>query len=132
MGNQKQAVLELVETHRGQGRSVGGVLGSVGIARASYYRWKNGEGAKKVERQSSYELTVEERELIEEVKAKHPQYRHRRIQGMLQQKGIYLSASAIYGHLKELGQVEPYERRAAPCKGPRYEVWQRNLMWGSD
>jgi putative transposase len=132
MGNQKQAVLELVETHRGQGRSVGEVLGSVGIARASYYRWKKGEGAKKVERQSSYELTVEERDLIDEVKAKHPQYRHRRIQGMLQQKGIYLSASAIYGHLKELGQIEPYERRAAPWKTARYEVWQRNVMWGSD
>ena len=51
---------------------------------------------------------------------------------MLQQKGIYLSASAIYGHLKELGQIEPYERRVAPWKSPRYEVWQRNLMWGSD
>jgi len=38
----------------------------------------------------------------------------------------------IYGHLKEQGQVEPYQRRAAPWKEPRYEVWQRNLMWGSD
>jgi putative transposase len=132
MGNQKQAVLELVEAHRGQGRSVGEVLGSVGIARASYYRWKKGEGEKKGERQSTYELTGEERDLIDEVKAKHPQYRHRRIQGTLQQKGIYLSASAIYGHLKELGQIEPYERRAAPWKTPHYEVWQRNLMWGSD
>jgi putative transposase len=132
MGNQKQAVLELVETHRGQGRSVGEVLGSVGIARASYYRWKKGEGDKKGERQSSYELTVEERNLIDEIKEQHPDYRHRRIQGMLQQKGIYLSASAIYGHLKHLGQIEPYERRAAPWKTPRYEVWQRNLMWGSD
>jgi transposase InsO family protein len=132
MGNQKQAVLELVETHRGEGRTVSEVLGSVGIARASYYRWKKGEGEKKGERQSRYELTGEERELIDEVKAKHPQYRHRRIQGMLQQQGVYLSATAIYGHLKELGQIEPYERRAAPWKTPRYEVWQRNLLWGSD
>jgi transposase InsO family protein len=38
----------------------------------------------------------------------------------------------IYGHLKEQGQVEPYQRRAAPWKEPRYEVWQRNLLWGSD
>ena len=132
MGNQKQAVLELVETHRGQGRTVSEVLGSVGIARASYYRWKKGEGEKKGERQSRYELTGEERELIDEVKAIHPQYRHRRIQGTLQQRGIYLSASAIYRHLKELGQIEPYERRAAPWKTPHYEVRQRNLMWGSD
>jgi transposase len=109
MGNQKQAVLELVERHRGQGRSVGEVLGSVGVARSSYYRWKNSVGEKKAERQSGYELTAEERGLIDEVKAQYPQYRHRRIQGRLQQQGVYLSASAIYGHLKELGQIEPYD-----------------------
>ncbi|OLE91568.1 MAG: DDE-type integrase/transposase/recombinase [Nitrospirae bacterium] len=132
MAVQKQAVLELVETHHREGRTVSEVLGSVGVARSSYYRWKKGEGEKKVERSSRYELTGEERQLIEEVKQLHPQYRHRRIQGMLQQQGVYLSASAIYGHLKELGEVEPYERRPAPWKSPRYEVWQRNLMWGSD
>jgi putative transposase len=70
--------------------------------------------------------------MIEAVKEEHPEYRHRRIQGELQRQGVYLSASAIYRHLRELGQVEPYERRAAPWKGPRYEVWQRNLMWGCD
>lgn len=132
MASQKQAVLELVEAHRGEGRSVSEVLGSVGVCRSSYYRWKKSEGKKKVERHSSYALTVEERQMIEVVKESHPEYRHRRIQGVLQQQGVYLSASAIYGHLKELGQVEPYERRAAPWKSPRYEVWQRNLLWGSD
>jgi hypothetical protein len=35
MAVQKQAVVELVETHRGQGRSVGEVLGSVGVARSN-------------------------------------------------------------------------------------------------
>jgi len=33
------------------------VLGTVGVARSSYYRWKKGEGQKKDERPSSYELT---------------------------------------------------------------------------
>jgi len=132
MASQKQAVLGLVESHRGEGRSVSEVLGTVGVARSSYYRWKKGAGEKKDERPSSYELTVEERQMIEAVKESHPEYRHRRIQGMLQQQGVYLSASAIYGHLKELGQVEPYDRRAAPWKTARYEVWRRNLMWGSD
>jgi hypothetical protein len=48
------------------------------------------------------------------------------------QRGIYLSASVIYGHLKAKGQIEPYEWRAAPWRKPRYEVWRRNQMWGSD
>jgi transposase InsO family protein len=50
----------------------------------------------------------------------------------LQQQGVYLSASAIYGYLREKGWVQAYERRAAPWKSPRYEVWQRNMMWGCD
>ena len=132
MEQQKQAIVELVASHREQGRRVGEVLSSAGVARSSYYRWKKGTGEKKAKRPSSYELTVEERGLIEEVKGQYPEYRHRRVQGMLQQRGVYLSASVIYGHLKAQGQVEPYQRRAAPWKSPRYEVWQRNLMWGSD
>lgn len=133
MEEQKQSVIELVQAHRSQGRTVGEVLGSVGVARSSYYRWKKREeGKQKIERQTVYAITAEERRLIDEVKEQNPQYRHRRIQGVLQQRGVYLSASVIYEHLKAAGQIEPYARRAAPWKSPRYEVWQRNQMWGSD
>jgi transposase InsO family protein len=66
------------------------------------------------------------------VKDAHPEYRHRRIQGLLQTEGCYVSASAVYAHLKKRGQVEPYVRREAPWKQPRYEIRQRNLLWGSD
>jgi len=59
-------------------------------------------------------------------------YRHRRIQGVLQQRGVYLSMSVIYEHLKATGRVEPYERRPAPWPNPHYEVRQRNQMLGSD
>jgi transposase InsO family protein len=132
MENQKQSTLELVAAHRGQGRKVSEVLSSMGVARSNYYRWKKEETPNKADRHSSYEVTAEERGQIDEVKGQYPQYRHRRIQGVLQQRGVYLSASVIYGHLKAQGQIEPYQRRAAPWKEPRYEVWQRNLMWGSD
>jgi putative transposase len=132
MASEKQAVMDLVERHRGEGRTVVEVLGSLGVARSSYYRWKKGQGENSARRQSSYQLTEPERWLIEQVKQAHPQYRHRRIQGELQQHGVYLSASAIYGYLREKGWVQAYKRRAAPWKSPRYEVWQRNLMWGCD
>ena len=46
MEAQKQAVIEQVEAHRGQGRPVAEVLGKVGVARLSYYRWKKGQGEK--------------------------------------------------------------------------------------
>ena len=132
METQKQAVLELVQAHRSQGRSAAQVLGSLGVARLSYYRWKKERQQTPPRGANSYQITAEERALIDAVKEQHPLYRHRRIQGILQQRGVYLSASAIYGHLKQRGQIEPYQRRAAPWKEPRYEVWQRNQMWGSD
>jgi transposase InsO family protein len=132
MASQKQAVMDLVERHRGEGRRIGEVLGSVGVARSSYYRWRKGQGEKTEQRQNSYQITEDERRRIEEVKETHPEYRHRRIQGVLQSQGVYLSASVIYEHLRHKGWVEAYDRRAAPWKEPRYEVWQRNLMWGCD
>lgn len=132
MEAQKQAVLELVNSHHGQGRTVAEVLGSVGVARSSYYRWKKTQGKPTPHRPRSYEITAEERQLIDAVKEELPQSRHRRIQGVLQQRGVYLSASVIYGHLKQRGQIEPYQRRTAPWKSPRYETWQRNQLWGSD
>jgi putative transposase len=132
MESQKQSTLEVVARHRNQGRTVGEVLSSLGVARSNYYRWKKGGTGNHADRQSSNEITAEERDQIDEVKAQYPQYRHRRIQGVLQQRGVYLSASVIYGHLKAQGRVEPYQRRGAPWKEPRYEVWQRNLLWGSD
>ena len=132
MASQKQAVIDLVERHRGEGRRISEVLSSVGVARSSYYRWRKGRGEQKERRQSRYQITEEERRLIEQVKEAHPEYRHRRIQGALQNRGVYLSASAIYEHLRQKGWMEAYERRAAPWKDPRYEVWRRNLMWGCD
>jgi transposase InsO family protein len=132
MAEQKQSIVELVQTQRAQGRKVTEVLNSLGVSRSSYYRWKKGEAKPDGPRQSRYEITTEERKLIEEVKEQQPMYRHRKIQGVLQQRGVYLSASAIYEHLKATGRVEPYERRQAPWQNPHYEVWQKNLMWGSD
>jgi transposase len=102
---------------RERGRRIGELLASGGVARSSYYRWKRSPGKKTEPRSRSYQVTEEERRLIEEVKQAHPEYRHRRIQGVLQNRGVYLSASAIYGDLRQKGWVEPYERWAAPWKG---------------
>ena len=52
----------------GRGAIGGRGAGQCGVARSSYYRWKKSEGEKKDERFSSYELTVEERQMIEAVR----------------------------------------------------------------
>ena len=46
MAQQKQAVIELVASHRSKGRTVGEEQESVGVARSSYYRWKRDQGEK--------------------------------------------------------------------------------------
>ena len=132
MEAQKEAVMGLVETHRKEGRRVGEVLASLGIPRSTYYRWQRGVGLESAPRGGIYPLTPEERLGIDAVKDAHPEYRHRRIQGVLQGRGLYLSASSIYGHLKSRGRVEPYARRPAPWESPRYEVRARHLLWGCD
>jgi putative transposase len=131
MHTQKVAILQTVEDARLNGRRVNEVLATLGIKRATYYRWKKGMGGRSSTR-GGCSLTPAEHTRIDQVKDAHPAYRHRRIQGLLQEEGCYVSASAVYAHLKQWGQVEPYVRREAPWKQPRYEIRQRNLLWGSD
>lgn len=132
MDTQQTAILETVADARRQGRRVGAVLATLGIPRATYYRWKKRAGGSANAPRQTGALLPEERQRIEAVKAAHPEYRHRRIQGVLQAEGHYVSASTVYLHLKQRGQVEPYHRREAPWKHPRYEIRHRNLLWGGD
>lgn len=136
MKPQKQEILEYVDDERRGGRSVSEIIKGLELSRASYYRWRdNGlenSSAAGIKNTPVRCLTPLEEQRIAEVKTAHPEYRHRRIQGELLKEGLYLSATSIYGYLLERGQVEPYERRPSPLKEPRYEIWQRNLMWGSD
>lgn len=132
MSTQKDDVMQFVEEQRLLGRCIGEILMTLGIKRATYYRWKSVDGQQTSSVRGALPLTPEECKRIEDVKETHPEYRHRRIQGVLQAQGFYLSSSAIYTHLKELGQVEPYARREAPWKSPRYEIRQKNLLWGCD
>ena len=132
MSTQREAVLRMVQEERQQGRGVGEILVTLGIKRSTYYRWEKEEAQRFFSSRRSFPLTPEEHRRIEEVKEAHPEYRHRRIQGVLQAERCYLSASAIYTHLKSRGLVSPYARREAPWKSARYEIWQKNLLWGCD
>lgn len=102
MRTQREMVIQAVEEQKQQGRKIGEVLATLGIKRATYYQWKKGEGRLAASSRKAFPLTPEERKRIEEVKAVHPEYRHRRIQGVLQAQGHYLSPSVVYEHLKGL------------------------------
>lgn len=112
-------------------RTVSEVAKTLEISRSSYYRWRQGpkEG---LPTQNPRSLTPVELEQIDRVKKTHPEWRHRRIQGALQAEGTYVSFSSVYEWLKVNGWEQSYERRPAPWKEPRYEVFRRNVMWGCD
>lgn len=134
METQKSDVLKFVEAQRKEGRTVKECLMMLGVSRASYYRWlKGGNGSLQREpRPHARKLTPEEITKIDAVKEAKPELRHRRVQGELQKEGIYVSYSSVYQRLKSRNLVEPYDRRDAPWKEPRYEVWRKCTIWGAD
>ena len=131
MEKQKHDIIEFVRLQKGQGHTIADSLKELGVSRSTYYFWCKPKKQKETG-STIRELTPSERQAIEETKEQYTHLRHRQIQGMLQNQGMYLSYSSVYHHLKSMNQVEPYERRPSPLKEPKYNIWQKNLMWGCD
>ena len=132
---QKQEVMSFVENERQKGRALSEILKHLQVPRSNYYRWLKSrlDVANQATRRSTVRTVTEQEHLqIDQMKAEHPEMRHRQIQGMLQMEGNYLSATSVYKRLKSQGKVEYYERRAAPWDEPLYEIIGANMMWGAD
>lgn len=137
MKTQKEEVLSFVKGEREQGRVLSEILSHLKIARSTYYRWvkraADGELSKSTSiRVTSRSITEKELNMIDDMKIKQPEMRHRQIQGLLQIGGVFVSPASVYKRLKQQNKVEPYERRSAPWKEPLYEVIGANIMWGAD
>lgn len=130
MDVQKREIIDFVKVQRSQGCRVTEVLAQLGIKRSTYYSWL--KPRRTVAGHRVTEIIPKEKEAIMAVKEEFPGYRHRQLQGVLQQRGIYVSCSAVYQCLKSAGLVELYARRPSPLKEPSYSVVRRNLMWGCD
>lgn len=131
MEEQKKQIIQFVKEQKEKGYTISATLKDIGIKRPTYYSWCK-QVKKKPSKGKAHELTPYEKTAIEEVKGEYPHLRHRQIQGILQNRGLYLSYSSVYNHLKSLNMIEPYERRPSPLKEPRYNIWRKNLMWGCD
>jgi putative transposase len=136
---QKQGVLDQVLESKKQGRKIKEILKVLGVKSSTYYRWRRARDqfveTKVVhpsDRVTSMSLRPADRELIIKTKEENPILRHRQIQGLLQNRGHYYSASSIYHELKSRDLIEKYERRPAPWDEPFYEMIGSNMMWGAD
>lgn len=136
MDIQIQEILSFVEEQKRKGRSVSEILGQMKVPRSSFYRWlRKIQGESQTQpgkRITTRSVTEVELLRVDKVKEEFPHLRHRQIQGFLQLEGHYISSSIVYQRLKSQGKVEPYERREAAWKEPRYEVIGANIMWGAD
>ena len=132
----KTEVVEFIDQQVSLGRKLGAVLRNVKVAKSSYFSWKKklaSEGlATSVQKRHPFALTPAEEAMVLSTKEKNMDMRHRQIQGLIQQTGYYISPSSVFKVLKSHGLVEPFERREAPWKQPRYEVAKRNCIWGTD
>lgn len=131
MEDQKRQIIQFVKEQKAKGCKITNTLCDLKIKRSTYYAWLKQKDNKKAN-PGTTKLTPYEKQIIEKVKDENPHLRHRQIQGILQNQGIYLSYSSVYNHLKSLNMIEPYERRPSPLKEPRYNIWKKNLMWGCD
>jgi transposase InsO family protein len=139
----KQEVVEFVTRQVALGRKQQEVLRNIGVSRSTYSNWRSeftkpevlfgGKGPLEPKvRGAKVKITPAEVERILDTKRDHPDKRHRVIQGLIQAQGYFVSASTVFKVLKAHDMVESYERRESPWKKPRYSVWARNLLWGTD
>jgi putative transposase len=127
MEEQKKEIIQFVQDQKMKSHSITATLKDIKAKRPTYYSWLRPKDNKKAKPRIT-ELIPEEKQIIEKTKEEYPHLRH----SLLQNKGLYLSYSSVYHHLKSIDMIEPYERRPSPLKDSRYNIWQRNLMWGCD
>ena len=105
MDEQKKEIIQFVNEQRANGKGITVTLKEIGIKRSTYYSWLKPNGNKKADIPKVAMLTPMEKKAIENAKEEHPLMRHRQIQGILQMKGLYLSYSSIYQHLKSIDKI---------------------------
>jgi hypothetical protein len=131
MEEQKKEIIQFVQDQKTRGNTITATLKDSKVKRSTSYSWTGAKKDTPVKRRAM-DLTPEEKKIVEKTKEEYPTLGHRQIQGILQNKGIYLSFSSVYHHLKLLDMVEPFEKRPSPLKKPMYNAWCKNLVWGSD
>ena len=128
---QRQRIIQEVESLYSQGTPKIEILKTIGVSRSTYYGWLRKE-LKASKATSIHALTDSEEQAVIEKKQAEPQLSHRQISGVLREEGYYISPSSCYRILKELDWVWPQSLREAPWKVPHYEPYRPNQIWGED
>ncbi len=128
---QRQRILDTVETLKSQGVSTTGALMGLKIPRSTFYSWKSIK-ANKTRPTSANALLESETKSVISMKEKQPHLSHRQISGLLRHQNVWVSSSSCYRTLKSKQLVWEWTLREAPWTTAHYEPFRPNQIWGED
>ena len=127
---EKAIILNTVER---QTRAKRRTLMALGIARSSYYRWRQGTGDSTKRRRPWNHITPSEEDRILAVARKYPELSSRQLSAWITDKeGFAVSESTVFRILKREGLVKRQEVQPTAAKEYRIKTRRPHQMWATD
>jgi putative transposase len=135
--NQKAEILELVAN---SGLSIRGALSRLGIARSTYYRWRQRQAEGRLEDRKGgskrpwNHLTVEEEAIILAEAGEHPELSPRQLAfHITDRQTFFVSESSVYRLLKREGLVRAAQRVGFKAeKEYQHKTTRPHQLWATD
>jgi putative transposase len=127
---EKAIILARVES---QSRAKRQTLMALGIAKSSYYRWRQGSGASTKRRRSWNRIMPQEEARILELARIRPELSSRQLSAWITDKeGFAVSESTVFRILKREGMVKRQEIQAMAAKEYHIKTKRPHQMWATD
>jgi putative transposase len=127
---EKAIILAKVES---QSRAKRRTLMDLGIARSSYYRWRQGAGESRKRRRPWNRITPREEARILAVAREHPELSSRQLSAWItDSEGFAVSESTVFRILKREGLVKRQEIQPMAAKEYRIKTKRPHQMWATD
>jgi len=127
---EKAILLAKVES---QFRAKRRTLMALGIARSSYYRWRQGTGNLTKRRRAWNRITPREEEQVLVAAREHPELSSRQLSAKITDNGGFaVSESTVFRILKREGLVKRQELQPMAAKEYRIKTKRPHQMWATD
>ena len=127
---EKAIILAKVES---QSRAKRRTLIALGIAKSSYYRWRQGSSVLTKQRRSWNRIMPQEEARILELARIHPELSSRQLSAWITDKeGFAVSESTVFRILKREGMAKRQEIQAMADKEYRIKTKRPHQMWATD
>jgi len=127
---EKAAILRMVETMFRRKRQV---LSALGIARSTYYRWRQGQPDSGNRKRPWNRITLEEEDKILAVARESPELSSRQLAAWITDNaGFAVSESTVYRILRREGLVKRLETQLTAAKEYHTKTTRPHQLWATD